>query len=232
MTIGDIRFSTDSPTCLLVGQGAIFRRGLRALLEEAIAGARVFEAETAAEAQRITITEPPDLALINARLPDESSFVLCTHLIDAFPRLPVIVLSSRCRPAELSAARHAGAVALQREEASVEELLETVRRALRGEEMFTSDERQLARDWDREVGDRLGSLSHREQEVLNRIAGGEANHEIAINLEISENTVEKHVSSILGKVGIHSRTELLALLLRNGPISDDTSAAVGPVFIH
>jgi DNA-binding CsgD family transcriptional regulator len=78
------------------------------------------------------------------------------------------------------------------------------------------DTQQLRRiqTWERTVGARLFTLTHREWDVLRLVASGHSNREIAQLLSLSEHTVEKHLTALLGNLGVSSRTGLLAFILR------------------
>ena len=98
----------------------------------------------------------------------------------------------------------------------LQELGKLVRRVARGEQLWTKEQVAQARFWQKEVQKRWASLTEREREVLGLIAKGKSNKEIGMLLSIREKTVGHHVSSILGKLRVSSRTEAALWAVRWG----------------
>ena len=104
----------------------------------------------------------------------------------------------------------AGAVGFLTKEAADEQLVDTIRCAARGELLFSREQVARARRWREEVGKRWESLTGREREVLRLLAQGMDNAAIAGALCITTRTVEFHVTNVLGKLGVPSRSEAIA----------------------
>ena len=203
------------PRLLVIAQGPVLQWGLRDLLNAA-GGVAEFSDLTSPPLLLTLLDEhPPDVLLIDAQLPNSSAFHLCHHVRTVRPHIPVLLLTNLDWDREVGLACWAGATGLVMKNASVEEFIGTLKRALGREEAFTPAQRVKAQNWERSVGAPLRSLSQREHQVLRMLVDAKHNTEIAVALGISENTVENHVSSILTKLQVSSRTELLAFLLRH-----------------
>ena len=124
-----------------------------------------------------------------------------------YPETITLVLMAHDRDAVLADVVEAGAVGFVTKEEAPERLVEAIRRAARGEVLFTREQLTRARRWREEVGERWENLTEREREVLALVAQGKSNGEIAERLCVTEKTVEKHVSNVLGKLALSSRTE-------------------------
>jgi DNA-binding NarL/FixJ family response regulator len=112
----------------------------------------------------------------------------------------------------LAAAKGAGAGGFLLHSTPLPDLVRQIRRAGPGSR-FTPEQEQRVLAWNRDVGERLGLLQPRERDVLRQVARGKTNRQIAEELHVSPHTVEKHVGSLLRKLGVSSRTALLAFIL-------------------
>ncbi|HQE93857.1 MAG TPA: response regulator transcription factor [Anaerolineae bacterium] len=95
-------------------------------------------------------------------------------------------------------------------------MIEAIRAAAVGQELFTQEQQRRAGAWRAEVLALWESLTPREREVLGLICQGQSNQEIAAQLQIVKKTVEQHVSEVLGKLGVASRTEATLWMLNSG----------------
>ena len=198
---------------LLVEANSTFRAGLSHALEDLRDLAIVDEAETAATALDARATHQPDIAVIDVHLPDHSGIDLCRLFLEQDPRTRVLVLSSFDWDVYLSAAWSAGAAGFLLKGAPTSELVRAIREVATGR-IYTSQQLERIQAWDRVVGERLQTLRLREWDVLRQVAAGQSNREISQILTLSENTVEKYLTSLLQKLRVPSRTGLLAFILR------------------
>jgi DNA-binding NarL/FixJ family response regulator len=151
--------------------------------------------------------------VVNVHLPDASGIELCRLFMEQNSRARVLVLSSFDWDVYLAAAWSAGAAGFRSMGEPTHALVSAIREVATGR-IYTSQQLGRIEAWDRVVGERLQTLRLREWEVLRRVAAGQSNHDISQDLSLSENTVEKYLTSLHQKLRVSSRTGLLALFLR------------------
>jgi DNA-binding NarL/FixJ family response regulator len=162
------------------------------------AGFAPIGASHATEAIAVTATGTIDLAIVDVNLPEVSGYELCRRLKEARPRLPVMFVSGeRTEWFDRVGGLLLGADDYLIKPFALDELVARVRSLLR---------RVVP-----PVGPRLASLTKRELEVLRMLALGSSQHEIAAELVISPKTVGTHIEHILGKLGVRSRSQAIAL---------------------
>lgn len=195
---------------LVVDDHEIVRRGLREVLVEGLAGARVAEAGNAAEALDRLDQEPRDLMLLDIALPGRSGLELLEDARRLHPALRVLVVSGY--PEEEFAVRsiRLGAAGYVTKSTASRELLEAARHVLAGRRFVSASLAQRLADL---VGGTLrdtphAALSARELEVLKRVACGRTLKEIAGELRISEKTVATYRARVSEKLGLSRRVEL------------------------
>lgn len=199
---------------LVVDESFIFRAGLKCALEADGGFTVVGTLGDAEEARHAARASEPDVAIVDAHLPDESGIALCRHLTTAHGELAVLVLASFDWDIYLAAAWAAGATGFLLKSTPIRHLIDGLRWAL-ARPLYTPEQLSRVYAWERNVGERLALLAPRERHILRLVATGRTNRDIAETLMLSENTVEKHVGALLKKVGAQSRTALLAFILRN-----------------
>ena len=189
-------------------------------------GERGFEmvatAADGATALRIIPAARPDVVLMDLHFAtgEPSGAEATRRIIDTWPDIRVLVLSASGEHADVLAAVQAGASGYLVKSASVEELVEAVRRTAEGDAVFTAglaglvlgEYRRMARDPRPDVP----RLTERETEVLRQVAKGRTARQIAEALVISHRTVENHVQSTLRKLQLHNRVELARYAIEHG----------------
>ncbi len=159
-----------------------------------------------------------DVILLDGDLPGDAAFSLCakTSGRDGAPR--VIMLSTTSEAARIVSALRAGAAAWVRKDQSVEQLVRVVRGVARGETWLPPAElgpvlQLLLREQDEQHShdQLLAALTPREREVLFHLAEGAERRDVAELLHVSANTVRAHLQSLMGKLGVHSAVEAVAL---------------------
>ena len=198
---------TDEIRVLLADDHPVTRAGMRAILEDAPDMQIVGEAKDGIEAERMVADLCPDILLLDLVMPGPRPSEIEAWVRTHYPETITLVLTAHDRDAFLADMVEAGAVGFVTKEEAPDRLVEAIRRAARGEVLFDSEQLTRARRWREEVGERWESLTEREQEVLALVAQGKSNGEIAERLCVTEKTVEKHVSNVLGKLELSSRTE-------------------------
>ena len=209
----------NSPTSipirlLVIDDHTLFRRGLVALLASDPSLEVIGQAADAGEALRLATALQPDVILLDNHLPGVTGIQALPGLRDAAPRARVLMLTVSEDSEDLQAALRAGAHGYLLKTIEGEQLVDAIRRCMQGE---VDDQPGN----DRQAGGGLPdaqraalqprptpcSLSEREHQVLEQIARGASNKEIARTLEIAETTVKIHVQHILRKLGLSSRVQ-------------------------
>ncbi len=209
---------------LLVDDHAVVRSGLRMLLGSEADLEIVGEAGTAAEAIETAGTVRPDLILMDIGLPDLSGIEATREIKKRFPNVAIVALTIHEDEEYFFKMLDAGASGYVPKRAAPEELVTAIRAAAAGEVyLYPSLAKLLVTDYLRqeqppgEVA-KLDGLTDREREVLQYLAEGTSNEEIAVSLVISPKTVERHRENIMRKLNLHSRTELVRYAIRKGII--------------
>ncbi|RFU21683.1 DNA-binding response regulator [Geodermatophilus marinus] len=207
---------------VLVDDHAVVRRGVQAYLT-AVPGMRVLgeaaDGQEAVEllARRAATGEPlPDVVLMDLQMPRVDGVAATAAITRAHPSVRVVVLTSFGEAERVHAALAAGAAGYVLKDADPAEVATAVRAAAAGEvHLDAAVARQLAR---RMAAPRAGlsALTDREREVLALVARGHSNREIADRLAISERTARTHVSNVLGKLQLASRTQAALLAIKEG----------------
>lgn len=201
---------------MIVDDHKVFREGVRTMLEFYPDIRAVAEAGTAGEAVRRACAARPDVALLDVRLPDASGVVACREIRARQPDTAVLMLTAFEDEDPLFASIEAGAAGFLLKHAGTSELVEGIRRVAAGESFLdpsmTNHVLGRLRGADAEDDDRLYRLTATERHILDLVAGGLSNREIAEELSYAESTVKNYVSSILSKLEVARRTQAVAYL--------------------
>ncbi len=188
------------------------RAGLRTMLIGQNWVELIGEARNGREALAICRRLQPDLALIDVRMPDMDGLATCRNIKQEFPLTSVILITMHESPQYLLEALKSGASGYVLKDITQRELLTTVRRVLRGESVLNPEivVRALKRlSGTTSLQSELPTvqLSPREHEVLQLLAQGQTNRQIARALTVSVSTIKIHVEHILAKLGVGDRTQ-------------------------
>ena len=195
---------------LIVDDHQVVRQGLRFLLEQEDGIQVVGECADGPSAVQAARTLRPTVVLLDLFLPGQDGLSVLAQIKQDRPATEVLMLTSSQDDQHLLAAIRAGALAYLPKTAGVDQVVASVRAAARGDSVL---EPRIAARLVREVRQAtlrrrpLDQLSPREQEVLAGLARGRTNRQIARALQISEETVKAHVSSILAKLQLADRTQ-------------------------
>ena len=194
---------------LLVDDHAVVRRGLRGFLELIKDFEVVGEAENGREGVAAADRLAPDVILMDLLMPEMSGLEAIAAIKEAHPEIEIVAVTSFIEEEKVTSALEAGASGYLLKDAEAEEVAQAIRAAYGGEvHLDPAVSRLLAqRLRQRKEPEPVEQLTAREKEVLAQLAKGAANKEIAYELGITERTARTHVSNILGKLGLASRTQ-------------------------
>jgi DNA-binding NarL/FixJ family response regulator len=198
---------------LSVDDHPLLREGLAALINNQPDMCLVAQASNAQEAVQQFRKHLPDVTLMDLRLPDKSGIDAMIALRSEFPEARVIMLTTFEGDVEIQRALEAGARGYILKNMPPKELVEVIRQVHAGKKRIPS---QVAAQLAEHLSDE--TLTNREVEVLNQIAGGNRNRDIAEKLFITEETVKVHIKHIMEKLGASDRTQAVAIGLRRGII--------------
>lgn len=205
---------------LLVDDHTMVRRGLTTFLKVFADLELAGEAATGEEAVQLCARSAPlpDVVLMDMVMPGMDGATATRAIRQQFPSVQVLALTSFKEKELVQAALQAGAIGYLLKDVSADELAQAIRAAHAGRATLSPEATQaLVRAMSQPPA--LGhDLTPREREVLTLMIEGNGNNEIAAKLVVGSSTVKSHVSNILSKLGVASRTEAVALAVRHGLI--------------
>jgi two-component system, NarL family, response regulator DevR len=201
----------------LLDDHEVVRRGIADLLTQDGDIEIVGESGSAIEAINRIPALRPDVAILDARLPDGSGIDVCRQVRAIDPSIQALILTSYDDDEALFAAIMAGAAGYVLKQIRGTDLLDAVRRVGAGQSLL--DPAVTARVLQRirngaEQPDELKSLTDQERRILQYVAQGMTNHEIAQEMHLADKTVKNYVSSVLAKLGLERRTQAAVLATR------------------
>jgi DNA-binding NarL/FixJ family response regulator len=194
----------------LLDDHELVRTGLRTLLDGESDMEVIGEAGTAAEGLRLIQELEPDVAILDVRLPDGNGIEVCREIQSTTPSIRCLMLTSYSDDDALFSSIMAGASGYVLKEVGSGDLLGDIRRVSQGMSLLDPALTQELMDRlrkDQEAESRLTVLTPQERRVLELIALGQSNRQIAEQLFLAEATVKNYVSSLLSKLGMRRRTE-------------------------
>ena len=210
-----------SISVLIVDDHEVVREGLRALLRRRPNLTVVGEAETVASAIEQARRMKPDVVIMDLRLPDGSGVEACREIRAQRPETKVIMLTSYADEEAVIASIMAGATGYLLKQTRTQALTDAIARAMNGESLLDPAVTKQVLDRVRSSGTKkdneLALLSEQEQKILDLIAEGRTNKEIAQEVYLSDKTVKNYVSSILSKLSLRRRSEAAAFIARRHP---------------
>lgn len=214
---------------LIVDDHPLFRQGVRWALEAEPDMTVVGEASDGDEALEMARQLTPDVVLSDVNIPDLDGVELTRSLKRLLPQTSVVLMTAYDDEEQLFSAIKVGAAAYFLKDLGPQELMDGIRRVSRGEYLINESvlsrpavASQVLRQFkdlstsDEEVEPLFIPLSNREIEVLELIAQGNSNKEIARTLGISDQTVKNHITSILRKLAVNDRTQAVVYAIRHG----------------
>lgn len=212
---------------LITDDHLVVREGLRLILETAEDIEVVGEAGDGAECLRLVPELQPDLILMDLQMPHMDGITAIGHLRRDHPAIAIVILTTYNEDDLMIRALQAGARGYLLKDSSRENLLDAIHAAARGETLLKPE--ILARVLSPQSPPKPApapqsdsTLTERELEVLQALARGERNKEIAYNLGITERTVKAHLQSIYQKFGVDSRAAAVAVGAQKGLLGEST----------
>jgi len=200
---------------LLVDDHSLVRRGFRRILEDARDITVVGEASDGVEAVKLAEQLRPQLIVMDCALPNMSGLDATRRILEKFPETHILMLSMHSEDTWVHQALDAGAHGYILKSAVDMELVTAIRRVVAGEIVLDP---QVSRTTNLK-GEGKSGLTVRELEVLKLIVAGKSNKEIAIDLDLSANTVAVHRANIMDALGIHKTAELVVYAIRSGLVN-------------
>ena len=200
---------------LLVDDHNLVRRGFRRMLEDESDMNVVGEASNGTEAQELARKLKPQVILMDCALPGENGITAARNILQFLPETAVLMLSMHSEETLVRQALEAGARGYVLKNAGDLDLAAAIRKALEGDIVLDPQVKRV----ESLKGERSAGLTARELEVLQLIAMGKSNKEIASDLDLSVNTVAVHRANIMNALGLHKTAELVVYAIRNGLVN-------------
>lgn len=200
---------------LLVDDHALVRRGFRRMLEDDPEISVVGEASDGREAVRLALELKPKVIVMDCAMPELSGIDATRKILEKLPNAEILMLSMHSEETLVNQALEAGARGYVLKNAMDLDLVSAVKSVAAG---MTVLDPQVSRPQNLK-GERGGGLTPRELEILQHIVAGKSNKEIAVDLNLSVNTVSVHRANIMDTLGIHKTAELVVYAIRNGLVN-------------
>lgn len=216
-------------TVMLVDDHPLFRQGLRRVLETQDDLEVILEVADGEEALRMARKMVPDVALMDINLPKMNGLQVTRELKQSVPEIAVIVLTSYHDDEQIFHSIRAGAAAYFPKDVTPRRLIEAIRQVSAGNYVIDDEvlDKPEVATWllqqfdqvsyvDGLPNEMFSPLSPREMEILQHIARGQSNKEVAYDLGISRQTVKNHMTSILRKLAVNDRTQAALYAVKRG----------------
>jgi len=210
---------------LIADDHGVVRKGLRLQLEQDDRFEVVGEATDGREAIRLTEETQPDIVIIDIGMPSLNGIQATVEITRRFPKIRVIILSMHSDESYVARALSAGAKGYLLKETAEIDLHRAVQAVAGGKSFFSPDiAKTLLEDYMRQMQQRglqdsYDLLTSREKEILQLLAEGRSNKEVAVTLDLSPSTVETHRSRIMQKLDLHSSADIVLYAVRKKIIS-------------
>ena len=191
---------------LVIDDHALFREGLRHVLNEFEAQVSVLDASDYDRAlQHVSANPDLDLVLLDLNMPGKDGFIILDIFAKTYPAMPVVIISASSQRSDIQRALDSGAVGYIPKDTTSAVMLNALHLVLSGDIYVPSDMRLKSQRY--QSDDRVPALTPRQLQVLKQIAQGNSNKVIASELELSEATVKMPVTSIMKSLGVSNRTQ-------------------------
>ena len=200
---------------MLVDDHTVVRSGLGAVLAASDDMDLVGEAGDGEEAIRLCERSTPDVILMDLLMPKMDGVEATKVIHERWPHVCIVALTSFKEKEYVEGVLKAGATSYLLKNVSADELLTAVRRAVSGQPSLSPEAAQILIQRVNEPLQPGSDITDRERDILALMVEGKSNNDIAARLFVSQSTVKFHVSNILSKLGVSSRTEAVALAVKH-----------------
>ena len=199
---------------MIVDDHTVVRSGLGAVLASSEGMELVGEAEDGEEAIRLCEQLQPDVVLMDLLMPKMDGVTATRTIHERWPQIRIIALTSFKEKEYVEGVLKAGATSYLLKNVSADELISAINRAMLGQPSLSPEAAQVLIHTVTEPSQPESDMTEREREILALMVEGKSNSEIADCIFVSQSTVKFHVSNILSKLGVSSRTEAVALAIK------------------
>jgi DNA-binding NarL/FixJ family response regulator len=217
MARGRWKYAPVTLKVFLLDDHEVVRAGLRTLLEATDDIVVVGEGSTVEEALARIPSTKPNVAILDVRLPDGTGVQVCRDIRSSHPEIACIMLTSYADDDALLASVMAGAAGYLLKRVGKVNLVDAVRRAGAGKSLHDPVLAERVLDRLREgptMDPRIASLTPQERRILDLIAQGQTNRQIADSMYLAEKTIKNYMSNLLAKLGMESRTQAATFAAR------------------
>jgi DNA-binding NarL/FixJ family response regulator len=204
---------SNTYTIIVADDHPLFRAALTQAIGAQIDGAEVLEAEHLQHLEHQMHSEI-DLVLLDLHMPGANGFSGLIYLRTHYPSVPVVVVSGNEQASVIHRAMHFGAAGFIPKSSSMSDIIEATSVVLKGGQWVPSDLPAANQEMDAQdskFADQLASLTPQQFKVMVMLTEGLLNKQIAYELTVSEATIKAHVTAILRKLGVYSRTQAVIL---------------------
>lgn len=195
---------------LVVDDYPVIRSGIKSMLLKEEKSYSIYEASNVKEALQILRREPIDLAMVDLRLGDENGIDIIKASKAQREKVKYIILTSFISEFDFITAENIGVDGYILKDALIEDIIYAINTTMRGRKYY--DPSIVANTTKAKENSLLSKLTPRELDILMEISKGDSNNDIAKKFFLSESTVKKHVSSILSKLNLSKRSEIVYMI--------------------
>jgi len=199
----------DETRVLIADDHVILRMGLATLFENTPGFAIAGEADDGEQAVRETLRLRPDVVIMDLSMPVKNGVEATREIMSAAPATKILVLTTFATSDSISDVLAAGARGVVLKNIPRDQLLSSIRRVVAGEQVLSDDVKAVLSE-----DPPVAALSSRQREILNMLARGLSNREMAKILGISVTVVKEHITALYGKLGAANRTEAITIAMR------------------
>jgi len=198
---------------VIIDDHPLFREAMHSVVGAAYEKAKILEAENLDEGIAILEISKPDLVLLDLNIPDTEGYFGLMDLRAKFPRLPIVVVSGHESPRTIKEVMANGALGFIPKSTRKPVLIDAIKQVLRGEiylpENYIEPVEEVSDVHRTELLRKLATFTPQQLRVLKMLRDGLLNKQIAYELDVGETTIKAHVSEILRKLGVYSRTQVV-----------------------